>query len=257
MIWQLPLGCLGTQEPPFSQGVLSQFRARMVEHERTVRLPKETGKFGWQHLKFALDSSPLLGAGRVEDTWNLIGRALSTVVDCAGKCLGVSREHILKEARLTCCLGRASRPAWTSTGTMRPRRRTRSRGYWAKSRACSVGCLGTPPTSRKSRPFRTSSRTPRGVVPPSNAASPLPQPTNPSTRQSTLCSTKPNSTERPRPHGQHPFAGGTPPRASSPKKNQGGPTRAPRARPRRTCPGQSHCRPGAPCSLQRHPSERA
>src|SRR5690348_3609054 len=32
MIWQLPLGCLGTQEPPFSQGVLSQFRARMMEH---------------------------------------------------------------------------------------------------------------------------------------------------------------------------------------------------------------------------------
>jgi hypothetical protein len=110
--WQLALGCLGQEEAPFSQGVLSQFRARMMEHdldkkllERTVRLAKETGKFGWQHLKFALDSSPLLGAGRVEDTWNLIGRAVSTVVDCAAKCLGVPRDRILKEARLTLLSG--------------------------------------------------------------------------------------------------------------------------------------------------------
>src|ERR1043165_2602545 len=88
--WQLVLGCLGIEEAPFSQGVLSQFRARMVAHDldkkllaRTVQLAKDTGRFGWQRLKFALDSSPLLGAGRVEDTWNLIGRALSIVVDCA------------------------------------------------------------------------------------------------------------------------------------------------------------------------------
>lgn len=110
--WQLVLGCLGAEEAPFSQGVLSQFRARMAEHdldkkllERTVRLAKETGKFGWQHLKFALDSSPLLGAGRVEDTWNLIGRALSTVVDCAAKVFKVPREQVLREAKLTLLSG--------------------------------------------------------------------------------------------------------------------------------------------------------
>lgn len=110
--WQLVLGCLGAERAPFSQGVLSQFRDRMIEHNldkkllaRTVQLAKETGEFGWQKLKFALDSSPLLGAGRVEDTLNLIGRALSTVVDCAAKCLGVERERILKEAKLTLLSG--------------------------------------------------------------------------------------------------------------------------------------------------------
>lgn len=105
--WQLVLDCLGADEAPFSQGVLSQFRARMIEHdldkkllERTVEIAKRSGKFGWQRLKAALDSSPLLGAGRVLDTWNLIGRALATVVTCAAKVTGRTREQIVVDAKL-------------------------------------------------------------------------------------------------------------------------------------------------------------
>ena len=106
--WQLVLGNMHAGKAPFSQGVLSQFRERMIQHdldkkllERTVEVAKRTGKFGWQHLKAALDSSPLLGAGRVLDTWNLIGRALSTVVTCAAKVTGSDRESIIAEAQLS------------------------------------------------------------------------------------------------------------------------------------------------------------
>jgi len=106
--WQLVLGCLGRKKAPFSQGVLPRFRERMAEHnldakllERTVAIAKQSGKFGWQHLKAAFDSSPLLGAGRVEDTFNLIGRAMSTLVTCAAKSLGVPREQIIADAKLT------------------------------------------------------------------------------------------------------------------------------------------------------------
>lgn len=105
--WQLVLDCLGEEGAPFSQGVLSQFRARMIEHDldrklldRTVEIAKRTGGFGWQPLKAALDSSPLLGAGRVLDTWNLIGRALSTVVTCAAKVAGCERAKIIRDAEL-------------------------------------------------------------------------------------------------------------------------------------------------------------
>ena len=108
--WQLVLDCLGAEEAPFSQGVLPQFRERMIAHDldkklldRTVELAKRSGKFGWQHLRAALDSSPLLGAGRVLDTWNLIGRALSTVVTCAAKVTGHSRDAIVAETELTLC----------------------------------------------------------------------------------------------------------------------------------------------------------
>jgi hypothetical protein len=105
--WQLVLGCLGATKAPFSQGVLVSFRARMVAHDldrklldRTVELAKETGLFSWKYVKAMLDSSPLLGAGRVEDTWNLIGRALDAVVDCAAAGLSIPRERILDQVGL-------------------------------------------------------------------------------------------------------------------------------------------------------------
>ncbi|HEY7147620.1 MAG TPA: IS1182 family transposase [Streptosporangiaceae bacterium] len=81
--WQLVLDCLDTGEPPFSKGTLVGFRKRLIEHdldrrlvERTVALAARTGGFGARALRAALDSSPLWGAGRVEDTYNLIGHAL-------------------------------------------------------------------------------------------------------------------------------------------------------------------------------------
>ena len=79
--WQLVLDCLDVEEPPFSQGALQAFRARMVENgidrvllERTVALVRDGAvtKAEGQHLskavRVAIDSRPLSGAGRVEDT---------------------------------------------------------------------------------------------------------------------------------------------------------------------------------------------
>jgi transposase len=81
--WQLVLDCMGAGEPPFSKGTLVGFRKRLIERdldrrlvERTVELAAATGGFGTRALRAALDSSPLWGAGRVEDTLNLMGHAL-------------------------------------------------------------------------------------------------------------------------------------------------------------------------------------
>ena len=81
--WQLALDCLGADEPPFAKGTLVGFRKRLIEKdldralvERTVALAARTGGFGPRALRAALDSSPLWGAGRVEDTINLMGHAL-------------------------------------------------------------------------------------------------------------------------------------------------------------------------------------
>ena len=106
--WQLVLGTLGKDEAPFGQGSLVRFRTRMIGHdldkklvERTVALAKSTGKFGWKKLRVALDSSPLLGAGRVEDTWNLIGRAMSKVVHTVALALDLDEEVVIERAGLT------------------------------------------------------------------------------------------------------------------------------------------------------------
>ena len=106
--WQLVLGTLGQEKAPFGQGTLVRFRTRMIANDldkklvdRTVELAKKTGGFGWKHVRVALDSSPLHGAGRVEDTWNLIGRAMSKVVHAVSLALGIDESTVVDQAGLT------------------------------------------------------------------------------------------------------------------------------------------------------------
>jgi hypothetical protein len=105
--WQMVLGCLGADTPIFSQGVLVDFRRRLVEHdmdrrllERTVELARTTKAFGHKQLRIALDSSPLWGAGRVEDTFNLLGHAMEVLVDCAAGVLETKAETVREAAKL-------------------------------------------------------------------------------------------------------------------------------------------------------------
>jgi Transposase DDE domain/Transposase domain (DUF772) len=86
--WQLVLDCMDHAQAPFSKTTLVAFRARLIDHnldrrlvERTVALYGQlTGRVAGGKLRAALDSSPLWGAGRVEDTINLLGHALRKVV---------------------------------------------------------------------------------------------------------------------------------------------------------------------------------
>jgi len=109
--WQMVLGCLGADEPTFSQGALQAFRDRLIAHdmdrrllERTVELARRTKEFDWKKLpktlRVAIDSSPLEGAGRVEDTINLLGHAGRKVVECAAGLLRWPVERVCAEARI-------------------------------------------------------------------------------------------------------------------------------------------------------------
>src|SRR2546430_7300299 len=105
--WQMVLDCLGAEHPPFSRGTLFNFRMRLIEHnldktllDRTVALAETTGGFGARQLRAALDSTPLFGAGRVEDTLNLLSHALRKAVGVAAQELGTSTETIVGDAEL-------------------------------------------------------------------------------------------------------------------------------------------------------------
>lgn len=81
--WQLVLDCHDCETPPFSKGTLVAFRKLLIANdldrrliERTVEIAQKTGETGARQIRGALDSSPLWGAGRVEDTYNLMGHAL-------------------------------------------------------------------------------------------------------------------------------------------------------------------------------------
>jgi hypothetical protein len=111
--WQMALDCLGAEEPPFSQGALQAFRERMVAHdmdrallERTVRLVREgavskaEGQVVKKALSVAIDSRPLIGAGRVEDTINLLGHAARCIVELVSKLTDRPVEDICRRARI-------------------------------------------------------------------------------------------------------------------------------------------------------------
>ncbi len=103
--WQLVLDCLDAEEPPFSKSTLVAFRKRLVEHEldrrlveRTVGLAVRTRSFGSRALRAALDSSPLWGAGKVEDTYNLLGHALKKALGVIAGQQGRGLAEVAKEA---------------------------------------------------------------------------------------------------------------------------------------------------------------
>jgi IS5 family transposase len=103
--WQLVLDCLDCAEPPFSKGTLVAFRQRMIDQswdrrliERTVEIAEQSQEFGSRPLRAALDSSPLWGAGRVEDTYNLLGHALHKALSVIARQQGRGLAGLAAEA---------------------------------------------------------------------------------------------------------------------------------------------------------------
>ena len=107
--WQMVLGVLGEDEAPFSQGALPAFRQRLMTHdmdrrllERTIELARRTAAFDWKkfpkQLRIAIDSRPIEGAGRVEDTFNLLAHAARKVLACAARLVDMTPEEIAVRA---------------------------------------------------------------------------------------------------------------------------------------------------------------
>src|SRR5262245_42118192 len=101
--WQLAPAGPGAQQPPFRQGTLVTCRMLLIAHnldkallDRTVAVAEHTGGFGARQLRAVLDSTPLFGAGRVEDTLNLLGHALRKATDLAARELGTSAAAVVE-----------------------------------------------------------------------------------------------------------------------------------------------------------------
>lgn len=129
--WQLVLDCMNAEAPVISQGALQKFRERLIAAgldrrllERTVELAKETKEFDWKklpkELHIAVDSRPLEGAGRVEDTINLLGHAARKIVMLAAKLTELPVEKIAEQARIPIALYASTKAAldrdWSDPG---------------------------------------------------------------------------------------------------------------------------------------------
>lgn len=116
--WQLVLDCLDCEQAPFSKATLVRCRQAMIKHrlerrliERTIELAVKTGGFGSRQLRAALDSSPLWGAGRVEDTYNLLGHALKKALGVIAAQQGRELSDLASEAGATVVSGSSLKAA--------------------------------------------------------------------------------------------------------------------------------------------------
>lgn len=116
--WQMLLDCLGSEDPPFAQGTLFAFRQRLIAHdmdrrllERTVELAHKTQGFSAKALRAAFDASPLFGAGRVEDTFNLIGHAARDLLRTVAKRLDLPVEDAARRAGIPVLTGTSIKAA--------------------------------------------------------------------------------------------------------------------------------------------------
>jgi hypothetical protein len=103
--WQLVLDCLDSEAAPFSKGTLVGFRQALIGRdldrrliEQAVALAQRQGGPSPRHLRAALDSSPLWGASRVEDTYNLLGHALRKALGVIARQQGRGLAEVAAEA---------------------------------------------------------------------------------------------------------------------------------------------------------------
>ena len=107
--WQLVLDRLGASEPAFSQGAFCDFRHRFIHADMDRRLLERTAEIAHRSkafdpkklpktLRAAIDSMPLEGAARVEDTINLLAHAARKVIACVAALVSWSEERVAREA---------------------------------------------------------------------------------------------------------------------------------------------------------------
>jgi len=103
--WQLVLNCLDCEQAPFGKGTLVRFRAALIAGggdqrliERTIEQAEKLQGYNARSLKAALDSSPLWGAARVEDTYNLLGHALRKALGVIAKNCDQELDQVAEQA---------------------------------------------------------------------------------------------------------------------------------------------------------------
>lgn len=84
--WKVALG-LQMEDEPFAKGTLWLFRTQLIVHQQARRLleaslkhARQQGYFKSRTMVVALDTTPIIGKGAVEDTYNLLAESLRQVL---------------------------------------------------------------------------------------------------------------------------------------------------------------------------------
>jgi hypothetical protein len=129
--WQMVLDRLGQDEPAFAQGTLLDFRSRMIRTHMDRRLLHRTAELARRSrgfdpkklpksLRLAVDSAPLEGAGRVEDTINLLWHTARKIVERMAELMQWDKEAVCQAAGIPLLLSSSAKRAldvdWSQKG---------------------------------------------------------------------------------------------------------------------------------------------
>ena len=116
--WQLVVNCIDCEQAPFSQATLARFRMALIIQgldrrliERTVELAEQSKGFGSRQLRAALDSSPLWGVSKVEDTYNLLGHALKKAIGVIASQQGRELTEVANDIKVNIVAGSSLKAA--------------------------------------------------------------------------------------------------------------------------------------------------
>jgi hypothetical protein len=117
--WPWVLDCLDCETPLLSKATLVRFRTAVITHgldrrlgERTIALATQHRGFSPRALRAALDSSPLWGAARVEDTYNLLGHELRKALRVVARQQGRGVAAVVTEAGAEVVSASRLKAAW-------------------------------------------------------------------------------------------------------------------------------------------------
>lgn len=103
MRWAVALG-LEAFEQPFAKSTLQEFRAKLLLNDkamaifqRSLSYARERGYLKNKKIKVALDTTHILGAGAVKDTYNLLADGIKKLYNCLAPQTGWSMLAKLKE----------------------------------------------------------------------------------------------------------------------------------------------------------------
>lgn len=130
--WQMVLDCLGAEDSFFTKSTLVAFRSRLVRAgfypelvRRTAQVARDSGDLDPKQvaaLRVAVDSLPLEGAGKVEDTLNLLARALKLLVVALAASLLLTPEDVFAQAGLRILAAKSPKTGldrdWDEPGAM-------------------------------------------------------------------------------------------------------------------------------------------
>ena len=122
--WKVALG-IEIEDRPFAKSTLQMFRAQLIMHDKvrevfepSRRLARQSGYLKKRGMRVALDTTYILGRGRVKDTYNLLGDGIVKLLRALAAVAQITVRGWAEPRGRRSTWSPASRARWRSIGAI-------------------------------------------------------------------------------------------------------------------------------------------